>query len=283
LKKLIFLFICFVFYQATGIAQSLCWKIEGNGLKSPSYIYGTMHLGDKRVIEKANMALPFLKKSKVYAMELDPNKMDMQKIFAALLTSSGQSIKATLTPTEYALLDSLIKAKTNLPISLFDSVQPFVLATLLSIPAVGEADEGEAILDLHFYKIAQAQKIPAVGIESLDEQLDVFTKLSYEEQMIMLRKAMLEENTNENDFDKMINNYLAGNLDSLLQLSNDTTIPKEFADALLNTRNEKMAKRIAALVKSTSYFIAIGALHLPGEMGVLYLLKKEGFKVVPID
>ncbi len=272
----------FILFQTT-FAQSLCWQIEGNGLKASSYIYGTMHLADQRVIDRAATAIQLLKKSKVYAMELDPDKMDMQKIFAALLTSTGKSIKSSLSDADYWLLDSIIKAKTNLPISLFDGVQPFILATLISTPISAEMDEGERILDLHFYSIAQQNNIPTVGVETLDEQLDVFAKLTYEEQITMLQSAIKEENTKQNDFDNMMKHYLAGEIDSLLELSNDPSIPKEFAEALLNARNEKMATRIATFIKSKSHFIAIGALHLPGELGVLNLLRKEGFKVTPVN
>ncbi len=282
MKKIISLFVfSFILYQSA-FAQSLCWQIRGKGIKSPSYIYGTMHLADQRVIDKANNATKLLAKSKVYAMELDPDNVDMSKVFKLLTASTGHSIKAQLTDQEWQLLDAIFKAKTNTSVSSFDSVQPFIIATLISTTINTNNDEKATILDLHFYNLAQIKKIPTIGIETVDEQLDVFAKLSYAEQITMLRKAILEENTNQNEFDYIMKYYLAGDIDSLLDLSNDPSIPKEFADALLKSRNEKMAMRIASFIKSKSHFIGIGALHLPGEQGVLNLLRKKGFKITAV-
>lgn len=283
MKKIISLFaFSIILYQAC-FAQSLCWQIKGKGIKTPSYIYGTMHLADQRVIDKASAATKLLAKSKVYAMELDPENVDMSKIFGLLTTSTGNSIKAHLSDHEWKLLDAIFNAKMNTSVSNFDSVQPFIIATLISTTINNDNEEKATILDLYFYNLAQKEKIPTIGIETVDEQLNVFAKLSYEEQMTMLQKAMLEENTNQNEFDNMMKYYLAGDIDSLLDISNDPSIPKEFADALLNSRNKKMAMRIASLIKSKSHFIGIGALHLPGEQGVLNLLREKGFKVTAVN
>ena len=54
---------------------------------------------------------------------------------------------------------------------------------------------------------------------------------------------------------------------------------KKLMHQLIDQRNARMVTRMEPFLKRGQAFIAIGALHLPGEVGVLNLLAKQGYRV----
>jgi len=56
-------------------------------------------------------------------------------------------------------------------------------------------------------------------------------------------------------------------------------IYKDLMKRLLIDRNYIMTERMQDILDEGNAFIAIGAMHLPGEEGVLSLLGKQGYKI----
>ena len=80
----------------------------------------------------------------------------------------------------------------------------------------------------------------------------------------------------------MLKYYLDQNLDSLSANDDDAKKSEKFYKALVIDRNARMAERIGEFIKKQPTFIAIGALHLPNDVGVIALLRKKGFTVEPV-
>jgi uncharacterized protein YbaP (TraB family) len=86
-------------------------------------------------------------------------------------------------------------------------------------------------------------------------------------------------------FERLLNAYLARDLDKLLSLSerylqgSDSALAERFRIAALDRRNRRMAERLRPLFEKGGYFVAVGALHLPGKEGVLDRLLDSGFSV----
>ena len=93
---------------------------------------------------------------------------------------------------------------------------------------------------------------------------------------------MKEPNNADEEFEDMVRLYINGELDSLLVMSEEAKMPPQFNQILLTDRNLRMAERIAKMIQKESHFIAIGALHLPGEQGVINLLRKKGFTLTAL-
>src|SRR6478735_3683509 len=84
----------------------LLWKVTGNGLSKPSYLFGTMHLQDKRVYDFSDSVLIKLKECPSFAMEITPDSM-LQYLFVEMdldKDDTVNNIKAHLTPEEYDIL-----------------------------------------------------------------------------------------------------------------------------------------------------------------------------------
>ncbi len=279
----------FLFGLSALLAQaqynSLLWKISGNGLKEPSYLYGTMHTSDARVFAFSQKVMPDFNEAKTYAMELDPKEAFNMSLLAKLMMGKGHSLKSMIPEREYAILDSIIQLQIGYPVKLFDNVAPVFTMTILEAGQLNLSDssiEGnKEVLDMYFYKLAKKKKKKIIGIETVDEQLAALNSLSYTEQADLLVKEIHSFEKDTTQGADLVQFYLNQQLDSLANNDADAQMPEKFYKALVTDRNVRMANRIALFIAERSAFIAVGALHLPKETGVINLLRQKGFTVEP--
>lgn len=230
----------------------------------------------------SNAAMPYFAETNTYAMELDPKESFNLSLVSKLMMGKGHSLKAMIPEREYQILDSIVKQQVGFSMKLFDNIAPIFVMTILQTAGIESGDssqKGEQVLDLFLYEKAKKAKKKTMGIETVDEQLDALNTLSYQEQADMLVEELRKYESSEDVMQEMVRHYLAQNLDSLLLLNDKDPMPEKFYKALITDRNRRMANRIADFTAKQQFFIAVGALHLPGEKGVIELLRKKGFLV----
>lgn len=225
-------------------------------------------------------------------MELNPDKAMNMGLIAKLMMGKGNSLKKMIPAREYKILDSIVEKEVGYSVALFDNVAPVFTMTIFEASSLGLSDSsGEVnkeVLDMFFYKqakknaIGKSKKKKIIGIETVDEQLDALNSLSYQEQADLLVKEIHSFEENKTEGVDVVKFYLEQNLDGLAANDVDAQMPEKFYKALLTDRNVRMANRISIFIKEQSAFIAIGALHLPKEEGVISLLRKKGFIVEPM-
>ncbi len=286
-KSIPFLLLCFLTTIVGAQYKSLLWKISGNVLKEPSYLFGTMHTADSRVVTLGNkLADSYFKSAKAYAMELDPGEELNMNILDKLMMGDGYSLSKMIPPKEYALLDSLVVKQSGLPMAMFDNIAPVFVMTIFESMSMGLMDSSTGddaqILDINFYNQAKDEYKKIIGIETSEEQLKALSTLSYKEQAELLVQEIDSFQANQSDGTDLVKYYLAQNLDKLAESDNDVEKNGKFYKALVIDRNESMANRIAEFIKNQSTFIAIGAMHLPDKEGVIERLREKGFKVEPV-
>ena len=283
MKKLFLFLFLFVFFSAEAQYNSLLWKISGNGLKQPSFLYGTMHTSDSRVFAFSDSVMPYFSSVKAYAMELDPKEAFNMSLLSKLMMGKEYSLKKMMPEHEYHVLDSIVKKEISFSVSLFDNVAPVFTMTIFEASGMELSDSGNTtnkeVLDMYFYKQAKKKRKKVIGIETVDEQLSALNSLSYQEQADLLLKEIRSFEENKTEGTDIVEYYLAQNLDSLATTDADAQMPEKFYKALITDRNIRMANRIADFIREQTTFIAIGALHLPKSDGVIELLRKKGFTV----
>ena len=283
MKKLFLFLFALAALGAQAQYNSLLWKISGNGLKEPSFLYGTMHTSDARVFSFSQKVMPDFNETKAYAMELDPKEAFNMSLVAKLMMGKGHSLKSMIPEREYAILDSIIQVQIGYPVKLFDNVAPVFTMTILEAGQLSLSDssiEGnKEVLDMYFYKLAKKKKKKIIGIETVDEQLSALNSLSYTEQADLLVNEIRSFEKDTSQGTDLVRFYLTQQLDSLASNDVDAQMPEKFYKALVTDRNIRMANRIEQFIAERSTFIAIGALHLPKETGVINLLRKKGFTV----
>jgi uncharacterized protein YbaP (TraB family) len=114
--------------------------------------------------------------------------------------------------------------------------------------------------------------------------LQAVNGIPLKEQMHMLEEAIDSLYVPSiSDADEMTNIYEKADLNGLYTFFQQEETSGEFNESLITIRNERMADRFEDYVKKgRRLFAAVGALHLPGERGVIELLRAKGFSVTPI-
>ncbi len=278
MKYSIALVICLSFINAI-YPQSMLWKISGKGLEKPSFLYGTIHIQDKRVFAYGKEVSEAFEQSEVYAMEIvldEISKEDMEPV----IYMKKKNLKDLYTQEEYDLIDEYCQKKMGVDLSFLGKMKPFFLSSqLMQIDMPKDMDRP---LDADFLKKARQLGKKIVGIEKLKDQMAAIDQISIKEQAELLLKGVQDSVNNMEVFENLVKAYLHFDFESIQTLLSDTTLPEKFQEALLIKRNKKMARHIAKIAKKNSSFNAIGAAHLWGEKGVIELLRKKGYTVEPI-
>ena len=272
----------FAFAIVTLNAQ-LLWKISGNGLSQHSYLYGTIHVMPKDKFSVSPKIREAFNYSAMMALEVDLN-MDLKaKIQMAqeMLLPGGKAIKDYMTAEDFQKLhsfciDSLKMKKRKL--KKYYRLKPFFFSSVVAQEQMGETSSYE----MEFMKMAKKRKMKMIGLESIEFQLQTINKISIEDQAKML---VQEFGANPSvQFDEMLNLYLKEDLEGLYKVvSEESDAIPEFNHNFLVVRNKNWIPVIEKNISSNSFFIAVGAAHLPGENGVIQLLRSKGYSVEPIN
>jgi uncharacterized protein YbaP (TraB family) len=191
------------------------------------------------------------------------------------------------TKDELAILDAKLTDAMGFGIALFDNMKPAAIITMLaaSMPADVKAKiekyKGTA-MDMYFMDLAREKKKPVTGLETLQEQVDILMGKPIDEQVVDVRKYIDKIEEADTVTNKLVDLYFAQDLAGLWVLSNDN---KEYVGdmkRLLDDRNNNWMKKLPALMKDKPQFIAVGALHLAGPVGLVYQLRKAGYTVTPL-
>jgi uncharacterized protein len=268
--------------QFTPEKQSLLWKIEGNGLKQASYLFGTMHLIEKDYFYFPSTLEKIVKKSSVLVMELGelPNQMEAMKY---VVLKEG-SFFDYFSPEQ---TDTILRwAKSNLAMdekafrASFSSMKPFVVVqTATQLQFMGKTESYEMTLT----EIAKKAKIPSKGLETIGEQMAIFDNLTKEQQAEMVMEGIRSQDETVQMTRKMQGIYRRQQLDSLyFMIQGEGGVISNEQNAFLDQRNKNWIPKIKEVILNEKAFIAVGAGHLAGENGVISLLRKEGYTLTPV-
>ncbi len=258
--------------------NTLLWKIEGEKVQAPCYLFGTMHVKDKRAFLSNDVLLKKIEKCSVFAAEFDLAEVDASKIAQSMRLPQGQGLSDLLRPKYYAKLDVILQKNCGIALKALEHNKPLLILNLLT-EAQFKADRPEA-LDHFLYEFAKEKGLQTTGIETFDEQLNILGKIPLHEQMRSLIWTIKNIKSFRRQLKKTADLYAKMDLNRLNKAVKRQA--KGMRKPLLYERNKLMANRIGKIIKKDATFIAIGAGHLSGGKGVLRLLKKKGFNVKPI-
>lgn len=279
--KNLLLFALALFIVCSVFSQSLLWKVSGKNLKKPSYLYGTIHIQDKRVFSFDKTVTIAFESSDAFAMEILMDEISQEDILSNMLMKDN-SLDKLISKEKYKLLDSIVKAKTGSGLLMYNKMKPFFLSSQLM--QIDMAKDMEMALDLYFLSNARKSGKPCFGVEKFIDQINAIDAITLNDQADMLFEGLTDTSGNSDvaKLDEMLETYMSFDLMTLFEMINDTALPAEFNKAFLIDRNVGMAKNFIKISKKQSLFCAVGAAHLPGETGVIELLRKKGYTVEPV-
>jgi uncharacterized protein len=278
--------VCLFLFSSLGIGQSLFWEISGNGLERSSYLYGTMHVQDNAVFQFKPRVLPILDSADFLLLELNLDSVNPLELMASLVMTNDQSLDKLLKKKDYALVEKFFKDSLNMSIYLFNRVQPFYTATMVSSKDLKK--EQDDALDAYFFKRAKQNGTICIGLEKVTEQIGAFSSIPYLYQANYLVQTIksLNKSVVSSEADNMMEMYKNGDLEGLIQLTlqafDDPVITASFNKYFLVQRNENMVNRMIPYLTKGNAFVAVGAAHLGGAEGIIQLLIAMGFTVKPL-
>lgn len=266
----------------------ILWKVTGNGLKNPSYLFGTHHLIDSEKVPALQKALTFVNEVDAVVNEIDMS--DMQALQMKIMQGAmmqGKTIKDLVSAEDYILLNAAFKELLGVGLDQLGAFKPAMLSTMYGVMQYSKTKkltkEPEA-LDMIIQKAGKKANKEIVALETAEEQIEVlFNSLSLEKQAEMLVKAIKEKEKGIAQMQKLDEAYLSGDLKKMEALySEDEDMTEEYKKALVDTRNLKWISKLNKLFETKSGVVAVGCLHLVGETGLIKQLEKNGFSVEPV-
>ena len=245
-----------------------------------SWLLGTVHSEDPRLLDFRPELMDALKSSRSLALELVPDSTMLQRLNEAMHFDNG-ALPEVLDEALYAEVVELMATNYGMGEPAVARMRPWAVAMTLSLPP----PETGLFMDLALSFRAAGMGKEVFALETLDEQLTFLTGLSESAQIDMIRQAVADFDRIPELFDELIVTYLSGDLDALERLSfeqldeMDAEVRDHFYQVGLVERNRVMLERARDSLEAGGLIIAVGALHLPGEHGLIQLLRDEGYAV----
>jgi uncharacterized protein YbaP (TraB family) len=266
--------------------KSLLWKISGNGLEKPSYLFGTIHmLCEDEAVLSDSLVSAIENTERVY-MEVDlDNLFELFGAMRQMKMKNDTTLKDLLTAEEYIRVKEFIESKNGLlPFSVLETYKPLLASSTLlesGLPCGIPVAMEQIIL-----KEAKLRGKRIEGLETMSYQLSIFDSIPYKVQAAQLLKYTSTEgdlSAADKEFTEMMDAYKDQDLEKLDSFIRKSETGLEvYEDLLLFNRNKNWVKKLKTILKERSVTIAVGAGHLPGEKGLIELLKKEGYTVKPV-
>lgn len=269
---------------------SILWEITGNGVKKPSYLIGTMHVSSKMAFNLPDSFYMAVKSAQVVALETNPetwqedmSKYDLEGAMRGGFTSWGGNMDQ---PSDYMNIKTLrfFKYESKLERAMFSN--PSTINNLLYRSyGNNSADfEEDTYLDMYIYQCGKKWGKKVAGVEDYGESMRLM--------MEAYKDAAKEKNRKERSYDDMDEEYSSdklqeayrkGDLDLLDSINIYNSFSPAFDEKFLYRRNEIQANSIDSIIKSGSIlFVGVGAAHLPGDRGVIEMLRAKGYKLRPV-
>ena len=267
--------------NAQQLENSLLWEISGNGLEESSYLFGTIHMTcDATLDENVQKALD---NTSLLVLELDMDDPSLQmNMMKDIYMKDGKTLNDFISEEDFSLLERFVKEQTGMPLAAMSNMKPFFISAAFYPKMLGcpvQSYEAELV------KVAQEQNEEVLGLETVEEQMNVFNAIPYEDQVVdLLRTAKDNLAYDTETFQKLMQLYDSENIEgmeSLMQKDINLTTSKH-KDKMLDNRNKNWIPKIEEFSKAQPTFYGVGAAHLAGENGVIKLLRKAGYTVTAV-
>lgn len=280
---------------AAPTAKPLLWRIEG---ETPSYLFGTIHLPDARVVVLPEVVQRAFDGADAVFTEVELDPANQLAAMSKVTLPAGQDLK-TLAGEE--LFSRFVRAFTaglgaDLPPAAveamgaqFSRMKPWAAMVQVGlVEYLPDLMAGRQPMDVMLYSMATEMGKETGGLETVDEQISYFEALTTEEQVRLLKSTLDEldeaKARGQSLTKPLVEAYLAGDTHALLQelsrsMEKERELKAKLLSKLLTERNVILAERIVA--KRAAHagkvcFFAVGALHIAGEEGIPDLLRKKG-------
>ena len=271
---------------------ALLWKITGNGLESPCYIFGTHHLADTAFAESYPGLLEALIGAVQVVGEIEMSEMataqNAMMMHAAM--PAGTTYRSLLSPADYERLDALLKDQIGAGLDQIGNFKPAMISNIIAMRLMSEAMPAynpltHVSIDQYVQDKGKANGAKVLGLETANDQIRaLFYADPLETQAQALICSLGEMKHGKESVLKLNEVYAAGDLFGAYEMAfddpeNPCPMSEESAAALNKDRNDKWIDQLPGIFADGPAFVAVGMLHLCGEEGLLCRLDRLGYAV----
>lgn len=272
------------------------WRIERKGTE-PSYLFATVHVSDPRVTVMPARARDALAMARTVAVEVtgvgDQSMAEAMEAMAdKVVMPEGQRLTDHLNAGDRVALSRVaLELGTNSLV--LDRIQPWYVGVMLAMPVCEQQRLAGGLEPLDGLIEAEGVRNGAevVGLETIGEQLGKLADMPFEVQLANLQLTLRLSDRTEDMNETLIQLYREHRTGEVWPLtwamSDDKalaqTVIEEFQQRLIDERNLVMRDRALPLIERGGAFIAVGALHLPGDKGLVALIREAGYTVTPLE
>ncbi|MET0463606.1 MAG: TraB/GumN family protein [Chitinophagaceae bacterium] len=266
--------------------KTLLWKISGNGLEKPSYLFGTIHVlcKDDAVLSD-NLLTAIANADNVY-LEVDlSNMLEAFSVLSKMQMKGDTTLRDLLSKEDYDKVKAHFeKEGTMLPFSVLEKYKPILASSLLmqgDLPC-----EKHTAMEQEIMTVAKKHSKKIKGLETMSYQAEVLDGIPYKmqaQQLVSYVDQAKNGDSTSQDFTKLMDAYREQDLYKLeaLMMKDEAGIA-DYSEILLFNRNRNWIEKMKQVLPGHSFVFAVGAGHLPGDQGVISLLRKAGYTVSPV-
>ena len=267
----------------------LVWKISGNGIQKPSYILGTHHgcpfnycdsiPGLMKAFDKVDNIIGEI--NMIEFSEMSPERM--QKMQAMMMMPADTSLLSLFNEEETAKVNDWLKNQMGASLEMLSVMKPMTIMVTVQNKILMEMMPELATMtsiDKYMQTLGQRKGKTIGELETADYQMELLYGNSLEEQADALLE-MIDHGDSKGLLQQLTNAYKSQNLDTLWKVFQEQMTGYEY-DAIVKVRNLNWEKQMKELLPKQSILFVVGAGHLPGESGMINLLREAGYKVKPV-
>ena len=272
----------------TAEENSLLWEISGKELAAPSYLFGTIHMINKKDFILGEQTVAAFDKAELVTFEINLEEMTNMAVIMPLMMKAfmkgDTTLQDLLSEADYQAVSAHFE-QIGLPMMFIDRIKPMFLSALGSEDALQlQSNSGEVVsYEMEFMNMARKQGKTMSGLETAEYQMSMFDSIPYRVQAEMLVETIEAGDASNDQFQQLVELYKAQDLYGLQQmLASEEAGVAEYEDLLLNQRNRNWIPLMEEMMADQVTFFAVGAGHLAGEQGVIALLRRQGYTVRPL-
>ncbi len=274
------------FAQTSSTGNSILWKVSGNGLQQPSYLFGTYHFLSNAFVDTMPAVLQAYRNTEAVVGELVMDSSLRSPMMQASVLK-GTTLQKVLPDTLYAKAADWFKQEAGLDLLQLNQLNPLAVMTIalnITQQKYFANKPGEVQLDTYFQNEAKKDGKKVLGLETIDVQIKaLFGQLSLQRQTELLSETLKEKDWLKTMIGVMNNAYVSQNMTRLQQLMYESSYKPEEMKVLLDDRNNSWMRQLPKLMEDQPTFVAVGALHLVGQTGLVNQLQQRGYKVMPVN
>ena len=271
--------------QSQELEHTLLWRITGKQLKSPSYLYGTIHIQNKKVFNFPDSLYAAIDQCPAFALEFNPDSLNsglsdyLTNEFAkeSSRKRKAKKLKELLAKSDLDELQSRLGKEGKINAGELTVKQAYVMKEKF-LSNKKKEDDMPTFMDAFLYKIAKDKDKTMEGLEPLNFEMSVLDDVTEKDGEA---KAFVENiRKTDNSLELLIKMYLEKDINKIHKWSE--TMPSSFENKVIIARNKKMVLVMDSIMQHQSLFSAAGAAHLPGDTGLIVLLRRMGYTVEPV-